>query len=107
MSELRHQPHAQRRGRLKNGNPPGDFMKAARCGARTRRGTACLGPAMGDRSGPVRVLRRTWGRIEQTLRQTRGRLSVQRRSKQRVLGLRTVSSDRTAHARTNVFGNVD
>ena len=40
------QPHTQRRGRLKNGNPPGDFTTAARCGARTRRATPCLGPAM-------------------------------------------------------------
>lgn len=38
--------HAQRRGWLKNGNPPGDYSKAPRCGARTRRGTACLSPAM-------------------------------------------------------------
>jgi hypothetical protein len=40
------EPQARRRGWLKNGNPPGDFMKAARCGAKTRRGTACQGPAM-------------------------------------------------------------
>jgi hypothetical protein len=33
-------------GWLKNGNPPGDFTKAARCGARTRRGGACQSPAM-------------------------------------------------------------
>jgi len=37
--------HAKR-GRLNNGNPPGDYTKAPRCGARTRRGTRCLGPAM-------------------------------------------------------------
>ncbi len=34
------------RGWLKNGNPPGDFTKAPRCGARTRKGTACMAPAM-------------------------------------------------------------
>ena len=39
-------PDAQRRGWLKNGNPPGDLSKAASCGAKTRRGTACLSPAM-------------------------------------------------------------
>src|SRR6516165_4888399 len=38
-------PH-EKRGRLKNGNPPGDFTKAARCGAKTRRGTPCQCPAM-------------------------------------------------------------
>src|ERR1035438_1829524 len=34
------------RGILKNGNAPGDLSKALRCGARTRRGTSCQGPAM-------------------------------------------------------------
>src|SRR5579864_8541318 len=33
-------------GWLKNGNPPGDFTKAPRCGAKTRRGTKCQCPAM-------------------------------------------------------------
>ena len=40
--------HAKRRGWLKNGNPPGDFSKAPRCGARTRRGTPCQAPAMAN-----------------------------------------------------------
>jgi hypothetical protein len=39
-------PHEQRRGWLKNGNPAGDFTKAPRCGAKTRRGTPCQCPAM-------------------------------------------------------------
>jgi hypothetical protein len=38
--------HAPRRGWLKNGNPPGDVTAAQRCGAKTRRGTPCQGPAM-------------------------------------------------------------
>jgi len=42
------QPHAQRRGRLKNGNPAGDFSKAPRCGAKTRKGTPCQAPAMAN-----------------------------------------------------------
>src|SRR5215831_6791156 len=40
-------PH-ERRGRLNNGNPPGDFSRAPRCGAKTRRGTACQCPAMAN-----------------------------------------------------------
>jgi hypothetical protein len=36
------------RGRLKYGNPSGDFSKAPRCGAKTRRGTSCLAPAMSN-----------------------------------------------------------
>lgn len=35
-----------RRGWLKNGNPTGDFSKAARCEAKTRKGTLCKSPAM-------------------------------------------------------------
>jgi hypothetical protein len=46
-------PHGQRRGWLKNGNPSGDFLKAPRCGAKTRRGTACQCPAM--RNGRCRL----------------------------------------------------
>ena len=39
-------PHEKRRGWLRNGNPSGDFSKAARCGAKNRRGTPCRCPAM-------------------------------------------------------------
>ena len=46
-------PHDVRRGRLKNGNPPGDFRKAPRCGARNRRGLACQCPSM--RNGRCRL----------------------------------------------------
>src|SRR5215813_3224426 len=35
-----------RRGRLKNGNPCGDYLRAPRCGARTRAGCPCRQPAM-------------------------------------------------------------
>ena len=37
---------SSRRGWLRNGNPPGDFSSAPRCGAKTRQGTACQCPAM-------------------------------------------------------------
>ena len=37
------------RGRLRNGNPSGDYMKALRCGAKTRAGgCACRQPAMAN-----------------------------------------------------------
>jgi len=42
------QPHEKRRGWLKNGNLPGDYTKAPRCGAKTRRGTSCRCPAMAN-----------------------------------------------------------
>jgi hypothetical protein len=41
-------PHNRRLGWLRNGNPPSDFSKAARCGAKTRRGTRCQCPAMAN-----------------------------------------------------------
>lgn len=42
-------PHERRRGWLRNGNPPGDWTKAPRCGAKTRQQTACQCPAMRNR----------------------------------------------------------
>ncbi len=36
------------RGRLRNGNPSGDYLAAPRCGARTRAGCACRQPAMAN-----------------------------------------------------------
>ena len=41
--------HATRRGWLRNSSPPGDPSKAPRCGAKTRRGTPCQGPAVRDK----------------------------------------------------------
>jgi hypothetical protein len=46
VKEPEQTPHERRRGWLKNGNPPGDFSNAARCGAKTRRGTPCQNGAM-------------------------------------------------------------
>ena len=43
------EPLERRRGRLNNGNPPGDWTTARRCGARRRRRTACQCPAMRNR----------------------------------------------------------
>jgi hypothetical protein len=37
-----------RRGRLRNGAQPGDFLAAPRCGARTRCGGSCRQPAMAN-----------------------------------------------------------
>jgi len=38
----------KQRGWLRGGNAPGDLSKAARCGAKTRRGTTCQCPAMAN-----------------------------------------------------------
>jgi hypothetical protein len=50
---INERPHDKRLGWLKNGNRPGDFRKAARCGAMNRRGTPCQCPAM--RNGRCRL----------------------------------------------------
>ena len=39
---------ANRRGRLRNGARPGDFLAAPRCGAHTRAGGGCRQPAMAN-----------------------------------------------------------
>lgn len=52
MTILELTPH-EKRGRLKNGNASGDFSKAPRCGAKTRRGSHCMCPAM--RNGRCRL----------------------------------------------------
>lgn len=48
VEEMSGIPHEPRRGWLKNGTMPGDFSKAARCGAKNRRGTPCQCPAMAN-----------------------------------------------------------
>jgi hypothetical protein len=52
QSDIGNQPSirkSNRRGWLRHGNPPGDFTTASRCGGRTRAGTSCKAPAMGER----------------------------------------------------------
>jgi len=46
MTTIDETPHDKRRGRLTNANPPGDFSRAPRCGAKNRRGLPCQCPAM-------------------------------------------------------------
>jgi hypothetical protein len=41
-----HATSGQRRGKLRNGNPAGDYLAAPRCGAHTRSGSCCRQPAM-------------------------------------------------------------
>jgi len=53
VEEIAATPREKRRGWLRNGNPPGDFSKAPRCGAKNRRGTPCQCPAM--RNGRCRL----------------------------------------------------
>ena len=46
MKKNNNELHVKRQGWLKNENPPGDFLAAPRCGAKTRKGQSCCQPAM-------------------------------------------------------------
>jgi hypothetical protein len=48
MQETGNEPHAKRRGRLRNNNPSGDPSKAPRCLAKTRANGLCAAPAMAN-----------------------------------------------------------
>jgi hypothetical protein len=93
MPKLHAAPGASR-GRLKNGNPSGDYLRAPRCGACTRAGCPCRQPAMkngrcrlhgGLSTGPRTAAGR---RRSQTARLTHGYRSAE------LIGLRT----RAVHA---------
>ncbi len=47
QTKTTNEPHAKR-GRLRNSNPVGDPSQTARCGAQTRSGAPCKGPAMAN-----------------------------------------------------------
>jgi hypothetical protein len=93
-----------RRGWLRNGNPPGDFSKAPRCGGRTRRGTACQCPAMANGRcrlhGGLSTGPKTWEGIEriQEANTKHGRYrKVARESRRRVRAmLRQASAEMRA-----------
>lgn len=68
--------HAPRSGRLKNGNTPGDLRNAARCGARTRRGTPCQGPAIANGRCRMHGGPSTGPRTPEGLAQSAGQLEV-------------------------------
>jgi hypothetical protein len=92
------------KGRLKNGNPSGNWWLAPRCGARTRRQTPCQAPAVrhrkrcrlhgGKSTGPrtpeglARSRRATWKHGAYS-RETRERLRENRRRWRALLALLT------------------
>jgi hypothetical protein len=59
---MKQQPQTSRSGWLKNGNPTGDLAKAMVCGARTRSGKPCRGPAMKNGLRHVDEINQTAGR---------------------------------------------
>jgi hypothetical protein len=57
-----------RRGWLRNGNPPGDFTMAPRCGAKNRRGMPCRCPAMANGRCRIHGGRSTGAKTEEGIR---------------------------------------
>ena len=78
MSRRPDEPHAKRRGQLKNGNPSGDFSRVTRCGARTRHG----GPD-GNPRCPTAVVGCTAGKVP--ARATTAGLERSRRARRHVV----------------------
>ena len=68
------EPHATRETPLillNNGNRQGNPMNAPRCGARTRQGTPCKGPAMGNGRCRMHGGQSTGPRTEEGLERSR------------------------------------
>jgi hypothetical protein len=81
-----------RRGRLRNGNPSGDYLSAPRCGAKTRAGCACRQPAM--RNGRCRLHggKSTGARTAEGRRRARTARLVHGRRTAAVIGLRSAAA---------------
>jgi len=81
-----------RRGRLKNGNPPGDYLAAPRCGAKTRAGCACRQPAMKNGRCRLHGGKSTGARTAEGRRRARTARLVHGRRTAAVIGLRSAAA---------------
>jgi hypothetical protein len=83
---------ALRRGRLKNGNPSGDYLSAPRCGAKTRAGCPCRQPAMQNGRCRLHGGKSTGARTAEGRRRARTARLVHGRRTAAVIGLRSAAS---------------
>jgi hypothetical protein len=81
-----------RRGRLKNGNPSGDYLAAPRCGAKTRAGCACRQPAMKNGRCRLHGGKSTGARTAEGRRRAADARLVHGRRTAAVIGLRSAAS---------------
>jgi hypothetical protein len=81
-----------RRGRLKNGNPAGDYLTAPRCGAKTRAGCACRQPAMTNGRCRLHGGRSTGARTAEGCRRARTARLVHGRRTAAAIGLRSAAA---------------
>jgi len=82
----------RRRGRLKNGNPPGDYLAAPRCGAKTRVGCACRQPAMKNGRCRLHGGKSTGARTADGHRRARTARLVHGRRTAAAIGLRSAAA---------------
>jgi hypothetical protein len=83
---------ALRRGRLKNGNPSGDYLAAPRCGAKTRAGCACRQPAMKNGRCRLHGGKSTGARTAEGQRRARTARLIHGRRTAPVIGLRSAAA---------------
>jgi hypothetical protein len=81
-----------RRGRLKNGNPSGDYLAAPRCGAKTRAGCACRQPAMKNGRCRLHGGKSTGARTAEGRHRARTARLVHGRRTAAVIGLRSAAA---------------
>jgi hypothetical protein len=81
-----------KRGRLKNGNPSGDYLAAPRCGAQTRAGCACRQPAMKNGRCRLHGGKSTGARTADGRHRARTARLVHGRRTAAVIGLRSAAA---------------
>jgi len=117
------EPHAPRPGYLLNGVKRGDPRNAPRCGAKTRKGTPCQGPAMkngrcrmhgGASTGPrtpeglARSRRARWkhgGRSAEAISLRRALAAIERESRQRAQEWRALSPESRGRTGVSTLSN--
>ena len=94
------------RGKLRNGNPSGDYMTAPRCGARTRAGCSCRQPAMKNGRCRFHGGKSTGARTESGRRRARtARLAHGFRSAE-IIDLRKAAAATSRRLRTLLSGRI-
>jgi hypothetical protein len=90
-------PSARRRGKLRHGNPTGDFLAAPRCGAQTRAACPCRQPAMANGRCRLHGGKSTGARTESGLARVRANRLVHGARTAEIIDLRSAAA---RHART-------
>ena len=80
------------RGKLRHGNPSGDFLAAPRCGAKTRAGCACRQPAMANGRCRMHGGKSTGARTEAGLARVRANRLVHGARTAEIIDLRSAAA---------------